>query len=113
MLPAFGLSLLFSVGLCVHAVRSGQAMYWLFIILMLQPLFWNRVNKLKSPRMRATQDSHASKAVRLRRLQYWLKHTGRKRSMIKAYLAILTWQKPVTIQELIQESIRQQKNLAI
>jgi hypothetical protein len=38
MLPAFGLSLLFSVGLCVHAVRTGQPMYWLFIILMLQPL---------------------------------------------------------------------------
>ena len=33
-----GLSMLFSVLLCVHAVRSGQAMYWLFIILALQPL---------------------------------------------------------------------------
>jgi hypothetical protein len=38
MLPVFGLSLLFSVGLCVHAVRTGQPIYWLFIILMLQPL---------------------------------------------------------------------------
>lgn len=38
MLPAFGLSLLFSVALCVHVVRTNQAMYWLFIILMLQPL---------------------------------------------------------------------------
>lgn len=38
MLPAFGLSLLFSIGLCVHAVRTHQQMYWLMIILMLQPL---------------------------------------------------------------------------
>ena len=38
MLPAFGLSLLFSVALCVHVVRTNQAMYWLMIILMLQPL---------------------------------------------------------------------------
>jgi hypothetical protein len=33
-----GLSLLFSIALCVHAVRSGQASYWLLIILLLQPL---------------------------------------------------------------------------
>ena len=38
MLPVFGLSLLFSIALCVHVVRTGQAMYWLMIILMLQPL---------------------------------------------------------------------------
>jgi hypothetical protein len=38
MIPAFGLSLLFSIALCVHAVRTGQQMYWLMIILMLQPL---------------------------------------------------------------------------
>jgi hypothetical protein len=38
MLPAFGLSLLFSIALCVHVVRTNQAMYWLMIILMLQPL---------------------------------------------------------------------------
>jgi hypothetical protein len=38
MLPAFGLSLLFSVALCVHVVRTNQQMYWLMIILMLQPL---------------------------------------------------------------------------
>jgi hypothetical protein len=38
MLPAFGLSLIFSVALCVHAVRSGQATWWLFIILLFQPL---------------------------------------------------------------------------
>lgn len=35
MLPAFGLSLLFSIALCVHAVRTGQQTYWLFIILLL------------------------------------------------------------------------------
>jgi len=33
MLPIFGLSLIFSVLLCVHAVRTGQPMYWLWIIL--------------------------------------------------------------------------------
>jgi hypothetical protein len=38
MIPLFGLSLIFSIALCVHVVRSGQAMYWLFIILMFQPL---------------------------------------------------------------------------
>ena len=38
MFPVFGLSLVFSVALCVHAVRTGQSMYWLMIILLLQPL---------------------------------------------------------------------------
>lgn len=38
MLASFGLSLLFSILLCVHVVRTGQAMYWLMIILLLQPL---------------------------------------------------------------------------
>lgn len=38
MLPAFGFSLLFSIALCVHAVRTGQQIYWLMIILILQPL---------------------------------------------------------------------------
>ncbi len=38
MLSAFGLSLLFSIALCVHVVRTGAAMWWLAIILMLQPL---------------------------------------------------------------------------
>lgn len=38
MLPFFGLSLLFSILICVHVVRTGQAMYWLWIILMFQPL---------------------------------------------------------------------------
>lgn len=32
------LSLAFSVGLCVHAVRTGQDTFWLWIILMFQPL---------------------------------------------------------------------------
>lgn len=34
----FGLSLAFSIALCVHAVRSGQQLYWIFIILALQPI---------------------------------------------------------------------------
>jgi hypothetical protein len=37
-LPVLGLSLLFSILLCVHAVRSNQNMYWLWIILVFQPL---------------------------------------------------------------------------
>ncbi|MHB8528542.1 MAG: tetratricopeptide repeat protein [Caulobacteraceae bacterium] len=36
--PGIGLSLLFSIALCVHAVRTNQPMYWLLIILLLQPL---------------------------------------------------------------------------
>ena len=35
MLPVFGLSLLFSIALCVHVVRTGQQIYWLMIILMI------------------------------------------------------------------------------
>ena len=38
MFGLFGLSLVFSVLLCVHVVRTGREMYWLMIILMLQPL---------------------------------------------------------------------------
>ena len=38
MIPFFGLSLLFSIALCVHVVRTGREMYWLVIILMFQPL---------------------------------------------------------------------------
>ena len=38
MFPAFGLSLIFSIVLCVHVVRTGQQMFWLWIILLLQPL---------------------------------------------------------------------------
>jgi hypothetical protein len=37
-IPAFGLSLIFSIAMCVHVVRTGQSMYWLMIILILQPL---------------------------------------------------------------------------
>ena len=33
-----GLSLIFSILLCVHVVRTGQQMYWLMIILLIQPL---------------------------------------------------------------------------
>ncbi len=35
MLPVFGLSLIFSIILCVHAVRTNQNMYWLWIILVI------------------------------------------------------------------------------
>lgn len=38
MLPLFGLSLAFSVSLCVHAYRTGQDSFWIWIILMAQPL---------------------------------------------------------------------------
>jgi len=37
-LSLFGLSLIFSIGLCVHAVRTGQNYFWLWIILLFQPL---------------------------------------------------------------------------
>jgi hypothetical protein len=33
MLPIFGLSLILSIALCVHVVRTNQSMYWLWIIL--------------------------------------------------------------------------------
>jgi hypothetical protein len=32
-LPAFGLTLIFSIALCVHVVRSGRELFWLWIIL--------------------------------------------------------------------------------
>jgi hypothetical protein len=38
MIPLIGLSLAFSIFLCVHVVRTGREMYWLFIILAFQPL---------------------------------------------------------------------------
>ena len=38
MFLMLGLSLAFSVALCVHVIRTGREMYWLFIILMFQPL---------------------------------------------------------------------------
>jgi hypothetical protein len=37
MIPGLGLTLLFSIALCVHVVRTNQQMYWLFIILMGAP----------------------------------------------------------------------------
>lgn len=37
-LQLFGLSLLFSIALCVHVVRTGQQTFWLWIILMFQPV---------------------------------------------------------------------------
>jgi hypothetical protein len=33
-----GLSLIFAIALCVHAVRTGQQLYWVWIILIFQPL---------------------------------------------------------------------------
>jgi hypothetical protein len=36
MFALFGLSLLISVCLCVHAVRTGQEQFWLWILLMFQ-----------------------------------------------------------------------------
>jgi hypothetical protein len=38
MFGLIGLSLVFSILLCVHVVRTGREMYWLFIILAFQPL---------------------------------------------------------------------------
>jgi hypothetical protein len=37
-LPLVALSLAFSIGLCVHVIRTHQPMYWLWIILAFQPL---------------------------------------------------------------------------
>lgn len=37
-LPLIGLSFLIAIALCVHAVRTGQQMYWLWIILAFQPI---------------------------------------------------------------------------
>lgn len=37
-LQLFGLSLILSIALCVHVVRTGQQTFWLWIILMFQPL---------------------------------------------------------------------------
>ncbi len=36
-LPLLGLTVLFSIALCVHVVRTGQNMMWLYIILMALP----------------------------------------------------------------------------
>ena len=37
-LELYGLGLLFSIALCVHVVRTGQNMMWLYLILFLSPL---------------------------------------------------------------------------
>lgn len=37
-LPLIGLSLIFSIALAVHVVRTGREMFWLWIILLFQPL---------------------------------------------------------------------------
>lgn len=37
-LPLIGLSFLIAIILCVHVVRTGQQMYWLWIILAFQPI---------------------------------------------------------------------------
>src|SRR6202012_2333833 len=37
-LSLYLLGLLFSIALCVHVVRSGQNMMWLYIILFLSPI---------------------------------------------------------------------------
>ena len=37
-LPGLGLSLIISVLLCVHVVRTHREMYWLWIILLFQPI---------------------------------------------------------------------------
>jgi len=37
-LPLIGLSFLIAIVLCVHVVRTGQQMYWLWIILAFQPI---------------------------------------------------------------------------
>jgi hypothetical protein len=37
-LPLLGLSFLIAIALCVHVVRTGQQMYWLWIILAFQPI---------------------------------------------------------------------------
>jgi hypothetical protein len=36
--PFLGFSFIIAIALCVHVVRTNQQMYWLMIILMLQPL---------------------------------------------------------------------------
>ena len=38
MLGLIGLSLVFSILMCIHAVRTGRELYWLMIIIMLEPI---------------------------------------------------------------------------
>jgi hypothetical protein len=37
-LELYALGFLFSIALCVHVVRTGQNMMWLYLILFLSPL---------------------------------------------------------------------------
>ena len=37
LFSAFGLSLVFSLLMCLHVVRTGRELYWVFIILIIQP----------------------------------------------------------------------------
>jgi hypothetical protein len=37
MIPVFGFSLIFSLLMCVHVVRTQRELYWIFIILIVQP----------------------------------------------------------------------------
>jgi hypothetical protein len=37
-LPLMGLSLLMTIALCIHAVRTHQNMYWLWIMIVFQPI---------------------------------------------------------------------------
>ena len=39
MFALFGLSMVVSILLCVHAVRTGQEQFWLWILLMFHKLF--------------------------------------------------------------------------
>lgn len=36
-LPIFGLLLIFVIGMCVHVVRTGRNLYWLWVILLIVP----------------------------------------------------------------------------
>eukprot|EP01037_Dinobryon_pediforme_P043500 gene43500-54588_t len=38
MIPGIGLALLLTVFCCYHVVRTGRDNYWLYIILLFQPL---------------------------------------------------------------------------
>lgn len=37
MIPVFGVSVVFSILMCVHVYRTGRELYWMFIILVIQP----------------------------------------------------------------------------
>jgi len=37
-MPTFGIGLIIEIALCVHVVRTNQPLYWLFLILVVQPI---------------------------------------------------------------------------